>query len=171
MESLQYLLNHPCVVVSKVSAQLYEYYTPAGYSRLRSRASGRHRFQEQEAQALIKLFAKIATQVGKLAAKFEKAANADKSKKEISPLLILHHDMLNMKPLLSKAAQKNNSSYYKLYDVLRSKSTQSDEAIAAVIEELNLFAAEISQKVEQAKTEAKTYPFGYGRGSKSHILA
>ena len=171
MESLQHLLNHPCVVVSKVSAQLYEVNTPASYTRLRSRASGRHRFQEQEAQELIKIFAKIGTQVAKLAAKFEKAITTNRGKNDVSPLSVLHHNMLNMKPLLTKAAQKNNFSYYKLYDVLRSKSTQSDEAITSVIEELNLFAAEISQKVEEAKKEAKTYPFGYGRGSKSHILA
>ncbi|PSJ77115.1 hypothetical protein C7N43_10270 [Sphingobacteriales bacterium UPWRP_1] len=174
MESLQYLIKHPYIVVNKISEALYKENTLAAYARLRSRASGRHRFTEEEVQALIKIFGKLSAQLRKLAARLEKMAGTatnEEGKSKNAVLKVLNLPMVNWKPVISKAAGNLQFNYYRLYDSLRSKSSCNPQELLTLKTELESFAADIDTRLEMTKKEAKTYPFGFGRGAHSHILA
>lgn len=174
MESLQYLIKHPYIVVNKISEALYNENTLAAYARLRSRASGRHRFTEEEVQALIKIFGKLSAQLRKLSARLEKmavTAAGEEGKPKNDVLKTLNLPMVNWKPLISNAADNLQGNYYKLYDSLRSKSKCNSHELVVLKTELDSFAADIDARLEITKKEAKTYPFGFGRGAHSHILA
>lgn len=171
MESLQYLLNHPFVVLNNVSEVLYEQKAPAYYTRLRSRASGRHRFREDEAKQLMKIFAKFASQITKAADKLNKISSKTDTKKEVLPMSILNIPMLNVKQVLSKVVENTPLNYFRLYDSLRKRTKLSGNELKSIIATLIEFVIDINKHLEQAKIESKSYSFVLGRGSKSHIMA
>ncbi len=171
MESLQYLLNHPFIVLNNVSEVLYQQKTTAFNARLRSRAIGRHRFREDEWVKLAKIFSKLSNQLTKIAQKLEGLPQNDNAKKKTVPLDILYIPMLNVKQLLSKSVENTPLNYFRIYDSLRNRTKLNENDLKPISAALLKFSEEIQQHLEQAKKEAKSYPFVLGRGSKSHLLS
>lgn len=159
------LLNHPYVVRNRLAEALYGETGAAAFTRLMSRARGRHRFREEEVRGLIKLFRRLA---GKLERRAEKLQGLDLT--QLTPrriIRLLELPELNLKPLVETALGKGN--YYAFYDRARNRAQLPEEWRGAVAEELQRFATEIREQCDVAKQEARGYPFSVGKGGGSHL--
>jgi hypothetical protein len=165
LHSLTYLLNHPYLVRNRLAESLYGETGVGPFTRLQSRANGRHRFQEQEVKDLIKILTRLANLLERRAEKLEKLDLATAGPRAVRDILDLK--AFNAKPLIEKAVGKGN--YFAFYDRARLRGELSDDWRRAAAEELRNFANEIRDKCAMARQEARRYPFSVGRGGGSHL--
>lgn len=170
MEALQTLILNKRIVTDQLAFAVYEQKQKADLVRLRSRATGKHRFTEQEFKSLKKVFTKLAEQLQKKAESIKQYnANATKGKKQPPLLHLMASPLLHTKYFLVETSEQD-AAYQRLYHQLEKKTTWSDAELAHFAQRFEQFAQQILQTVEVSQKEAKQYPFSYGRGKYSHLL-
>lgn len=162
LKSLTDLLTHPYLVRNRLAETLYGESSAAAHTRLMSRAKGRHRFREEEASGLIKIFEDLAGRLEGLAGKLQGA--------EIEPddtKMLLVFPELSLKLLIDAALGEGH--YLSFYERLRDGRTLPEGWLEAVAAELRRFAAQMRENADLARREARQYPFSYGKGRISHL--
>lgn len=162
LKSLTDLLTHPYLVRNRLAETLYGESSNAVYTRLMSRAKGRHRFREEEAHGLIKIFERLAGRLERLA---DKLQGAEVKPADAKKLLVFPE--LNLKPVID--ATLGQGRYLSFYERLRDGRTLPEGWLEAVAAELLRLAAQIRENADLARGEARQYPFSYGKGRISHL--
>jgi len=165
LHSLADLLNHRFVVRNRLAEALYGEGNVATYTRLMSRARGRHRFTEGEVHRLLVILRRLARKLDRRAAKL--AALGDKELRSGAVLRLLDLPEFNAKPFIEDAL--GTDRYYAFYDRARARGRLPDAWRQAVVEALHAFVQEIHTGCEQAERDARQYPFSYGKGGASHL--
>jgi hypothetical protein len=174
MESLKALLTNEIFVRDAIAKQIYEIENPDEqkkyFVKLRDRALGNLRFQEEEVNALLKVFTALARKIDRKASKIRQAKA---TQKEIDLIKELEFPTINLKQILIRVGKQlpidladvpeekqNNLLYQAVYDQLRERTTPSDQLIPLLTAELEQLAHFITTQLNHAREERKTYTFG-----------
>ncbi len=174
MESLKTLLTHEIFVRDAIAKQIYEIENPDEqkkyFVKLRDRALGNLRFQEEEVNALLKVFTALARKIDRKASKIRQAKA---EQKKIDIIRELDFPTINLKQILIKVGKQlpidladipqekhDNFLYQTVYDQLRERTTPSDQLIPLLTAELDHLAHFITTQLDHAREERKTYTFG-----------
>lgn len=179
METLKNLLMHPAFVRDAIAKEIYDIEDLAAqkknYVKLRDRALGNLLFQEEEVNALQKIFTALARKIERKAEKIKlsNAENKGEEPKKIDLIKLLDFPTLNLKYLLIEVGKKlhlplegiaeekqNNFIYLSIYDQIRYRTAQHPNLLTTLTEELLAFARFLSAQMEKVRQERKTYQFG-----------
>ena len=162
MKGLNDILSHKYLVVSRLVAVVYGKYSNAGYTRILTRKSGRHRYTKEEYQKLIKFFRALAKKLKefKFADYIDENGkfNYKKFRKQFPFVLSLR-----------RIIKSTSYDYYDLMDQFRGRKKVNKTQMGTLTRRLHKFAEFIENQLEIAKKEARNYNFSYGPGPQSHL--
>lgn len=154
MQSLIDILSHKALVIKALVQVIYKEHSVAGYQRLVSRKTGRHRFTYEEYMILRRFGTEMIQWLHAQA--------------ESDTLPTTYPDWLNFKAIIQMAANSDDESvYFKWYDGLRQKSALDETQQQAIRQAMLDFATFLEQQLALADTEKKDYVFSTGRGGRN----
>lgn len=167
MEALRKVLNHPYIIKKELVEAVYGEDKKAFYVRLQSRATGKHRFTEEEYKKCAAAFRDLSKKLRTRAERLE-VLQSGEAKRKRSPLDTIRHPALRLKNMALDVSEGGEKGYYQQYDRLRERATLGEE-MPKWANTLRDFADFIDAQLEAAKHEAHTYRFSYGKGKASHL--